>query len=103
MILVTTDFITGKEIHTIGMVKGQCIQSVHVGKDLLSGFKTIVGGELTTYTEMMDKARDVATQRMCAEAEKLGADGVVAVRCSSSAVTQGASEVMLYGTAVKFL
>ncbi len=102
MILVNTDFISGKEIETISIVKGATIQSKHVGKDILSSFKTLVGGELTSYTEMMNEARAIATRRMVDEAKSLGADGVVNIRYASSAVMQGAAEVIAYGTAVKF-
>ncbi len=102
MILVNTDFISGKELETLSIVKGATIQSKHMGKDLMAGFKTMVGGELTGYTEMMNEARAIATKRMVAEAESLGADGVINIRYSSSAVMQGAAEVICYGTAVKF-
>ncbi len=102
MILVNTDFITGKEIETIQIVKGAIIQSKHMGKDIMASFKTIVGGELKGYSEMMNEARAKATKRMVEEAEALGADGVVNIRYASAAVMQGAAEVMAYGTAVKF-
>ena len=102
MILVNTDFITGKEVETISLVKGAVIQSKHIGKDIMAGFKTIVGGELKGYSEMMNEARAKATKRMVEEAEGLGADGIVNIRYASSAVVQGAAEVMAYGTAVKF-
>lgn len=102
MILVNTDFITGKDIETLSIVKGSTIQSKHLGKDLMSGFKTLVGGELKAYSEMMDEARAIATKRMVEEAENLGADGIINIRYASSAVVQGAAEVIVYGTAVKF-
>ena len=103
MILVNTDYISGKELETLSMVKGSTIQSKHIGKDISQSFKTIVGGELKSYTKMMDEARDVATKRMIAEAEALGADAIVNIRFASSAVMQGAAEVIVYGTAVKFI
>ena len=103
MILVNTDFITGKEIETLSIVKGSTIQSKHMGKDIMAGFKTMVGGELTAYTEMMNEARAIATKRMVAEAEQMGADGIINIRYASSAVMQGAAEVIAYGTAVKFI
>ncbi|MDR1748906.1 MAG: YbjQ family protein [Spirochaetaceae bacterium] len=103
MILVNTDYITGKELDTLGLVKGSTVQSKHLGNDILSGLKTLVGGELRAYTEMMDEARAIATKRMVEEAEKLGADGVVNIRYASSAVMQGAAEIIACGTAVKFL
>ena len=86
MILVNTDFITGKELETIGLVKGSTIQSKHLGKDIMQAFKMMVGGELKAYNEMMNEARALATKRMVQEAESLGAD-----------------EVIVYGTAVKFV
>ena len=103
MILVNTDYIAGKEFEMIGMVKGATIQSVHAGKDIMNSFKTLVGGELTSYTEMMETARAKATIRMCEDAERMGADAIVNIRYTSSSVTQGAAEVMVYGTAVKIL
>ena len=102
MILVNTDYISGKELETISLVKGSTIQSKNIGKDITQGFKTIVGGELKAYTEMMNEARALATKRMVEEAEQLGADGIVNIRYASSAVMQGAAEVIAYGTAVKF-
>jgi len=102
MILVNTDYITGKEFEVIGMVRGTMIQSVHVGKDIMNSFKTLVGGELTSYTKMMDDARAIATKRMADDAQAQGADAVVNIRYASSTVTQGAAEVLAYGTAVKF-
>ena len=102
MLIVNTDFITGKELETIGLVKGSTIQSKNIGKDLGQGFKSLVGGELKSYTKMMNEARDLATDRMIEEAQTLGADAVINVRYSS-AVMQGAAEIIVYGTAVKFL
>lgn len=101
MILVTTDYIAGKEIEMIGLVKGSTIQCKNFGRDIMSGFKNLVGGEMTSYTEMMNEARDIATQRMMAEAHSLGADAIVNIRYISSEIAQGAAEVMAYGTAVK--
>jgi uncharacterized protein YbjQ (UPF0145 family) len=102
MILVNTDYITGKELDMLGLVKGSTIQSKNIGRDITQGFKTLVGGELKSYTDMMNEARALATKRMVAEAEAMGADAIVNVRYASSAVMQGAAEVMAYGTAVKF-
>ena len=103
MILVNTDYISCKNFEMIGLVRGTMIQSVHFGKDIMNSFKTLVGGELTSYTEMMNEARAIATKRMCEDAEAMGADAVVNIRYASSAVMQGAAEVMAYGTAVKFV
>ena len=102
MILVNTDYIAGKELEMLGLVKGSTIQSKNLGKDIPQGFKTLVGGELKAYNEMMNDARALATKRMVQEAEELGADAVVNIRYASAAVMQGAAEVMAYGTAVKF-
>ena len=103
MILVNTDYITGKELETLSLVKGSTIQSKHLGSDITQSFKTLVGGELKAYNEMMNDARALATKRMVAEAQQLGADAIVNVRYASSAIMQGAAEVIVYGTAVRFL
>ena len=102
MILVNTDYISGKELETLGLVQGSTIQSKNIGRDISQGFKTLVGGELKAYTDMMNEARALATKRMVGEAEALGADGVVNILYASSTVMQGAAEVIAYGTAVKF-
>jgi len=102
MILVNTDYISGKNLETLGLVKGSTIQSKNVGKDITQAFKSLIGGELKAYTEMMNEARALATKRMVEEAEQLGADGVVNIRYASSSVMQNAAEVIAYGTAVKF-
>lgn len=101
MILVNTDYISGKELEMLGLVKGSTIQSKNMFRDISQGFKTLVGGELRAYNEMMNDARALATKRMVEEAGKLGADGIVNIRYASSAVMAGAAEVMAYGTAVK--
>lgn len=103
MILVNTDYITGKTLEMLGLVRGSTIQSKNIGKDITQGFKTLVGGELKAYNEMMNEARAIATKRMVAEAEQMGADAVVNIRYASAAVMQGAAEVIAYGTAVKFM
>ena len=103
MILVNTDYISGKELEMLGIVKGSTIHSKHIGKDISQAFKTLVGGELKAYNEMMNEARAIATKRMVAEAEELGADAIVNIRYASAAVMQGAAEVIAYGTAVKFV
>ena len=102
MIIVSTDNIYGKEIaESLGIVKGEIVQSKHFGKDFMAGMKTLVGGEIKGYTEMIREAREIATKRMIEEAEKLGAYAIVGVRFGSSAVMQGAAEIIAYGTAVK--
>ena len=100
--IVTTEYISGKELEMLGLVKGATIQTKHLGKDITQSFKTLVGGELSAYTEMMNDARALATKRMVQEAEALGADAIVGVRYGSAAVMQGAAEVFAYGTAVKY-
>ncbi|MDR0522149.1 MAG: YbjQ family protein [Planctomycetaceae bacterium] len=102
MILVNTDFITGEELETLGLVKGSTIQSKNLGRDITQALKSLFGGELKTYTKMMDEARALATERMTEDAKKLGADGIVNIRYASASVTHNAAEVIAYGTAVKF-
>ena len=101
MILVTTEGINGRELEMLGLVKGSTIQTVNAVRDIGAGLKTLVGGELTKYNEMMNNARALATKRMVEEADAMGADASVGVRYSSASVMQGAAEVMAYGTAVK--
>ena len=103
MLLVNIDYLPGKELEVLGMVKGTVVQSKNFGKDFMSAMKTLVGGEITAYTEMLGEARQIASGRMAAEAEALGADAVVAMRYASSSVMQGAAECIAYGTAVKFI
>ena len=101
MLIVTTETVNGREMETLGLVKGSTIQTVNVFRDFGPGLKTLVGGELTKYTEMMGKAREIATERMISEAEALNADAIVGVRYASSSIMQSAAEVMAYGTAVR--
>ena len=102
MLLVNTETISGKELEMLGLVKGSTIQSKHLGKDIMQAFKSMLGGELTAYNDMMNEARAIATKRMVDEAQALGADAVVNVRYASSAIMQSAAEVIAYGTAVRF-
>ena len=101
MLLLTLNYVPGKEIEALGIVKGTTVQTKNFGKDFMSGMKTLVGGELSAYTEMLNEARQIATKRMVDEANALGADAIVNIRFGSSAVMQGAAEVIAYGTAVK--
>ncbi|WP_044937589.1 YbjQ family protein [Pseudobutyrivibrio sp. LB2011] len=103
MKLVSIETIPGQEFAVIGVVKGTIVQSKNFGKDFMAGMKTLVGGEIKGYTDMLVEARQIATKRMVDEAEQLGADAIVGVRYASSSVMQGAAEVLAYGTAVKFL
>lgn len=102
MILTTTEQISGKQLETLGLVKGSVIQAKNVGRDIVSALKSLVGGELTNDSKMLNEARAIATKRMIAEAEKMNADAIVTTRYSSSTIRQGAAEILIYGTAVKF-
>jgi uncharacterized protein YbjQ (UPF0145 family) len=102
MILVNTEEIPGKEIvETLGMVKGSTIRAKHLGNDILAFLRHLVGGELKEYTQMMNEAREIALQMMKKEAEELGADAIINIRFTTSSIMQGASEMLVYGTAVK--
>ena len=102
MIITTTESISGKDFDVLGVVSGSTVQTVNAINDIGAGFKTLVGGEVKKYNEMMMNARTLATDRMLQDASELGADAIVSIRYSSSAIMQGAAEVMVYGTAVKF-
>ena len=101
MLLLTLNYVPGKEIEALGIAKGTTVQSKNFGKDFMSSMKTRVGGELSAYTEMLNEARQIATKRMVDEAEALGADAVINIRYGSASMMQGAAEVVVYGTAVK--
>jgi uncharacterized protein YbjQ (UPF0145 family) len=102
MILVNTDYVTNKEIiEVLGLVKGSTVQAKHIGKDIMAELRGLVGGEISEYTEMMDKSRDIATDKMIKEANELGANAIVNIRFSTSAIMAGAAEILVYGTAVK--
>lgn len=101
MLIVTTDTIADKKIvQVLGLVKGSTVRSKNIGKDIGAGLKGLVGGELGSYTEMLTEARQIAIGRMVEEAEDMGANAIVALRLQSSAVMQGAAEMVAYGTAV---
>jgi len=102
MLIVNVSYIPGQEFDVLGIVKGNMVQSKHVGRDLMAGLKGIVGGELVGYTEMLSEAREVATTRMMDEARALKADAIVNVRFASAGIMQGSAEIIAYGTAVKF-
>jgi len=103
MILLTTEGITGKELQQLGLVQGNVVQTKSIGKDFKALGRTIVGGEIRDYTELLKEARGTATERMIQEAKDMGADAIVAVRYATSNIMDSASEVMAYGTAVKFM
>ena len=102
MLLLNIEYVPGREIEALGMVRGAVVQSKHIGKDFMASMKTLVGGELTGYTEMLVEARQIATKRLVDEAKAMGADAVINVQYGSSAIMQGAAEVIAYGTAVKY-
>jgi len=102
MLLLNIDHVPGKEFEALGLVKGSVVQSKHFGKDFMAGMKTLVGGEIVGYTEMIIEARQIATKRMVDEAEALGADAVINIRFGSASVMQSAAEIVAYGTAIKF-
>lgn len=101
--IYNTENIPGQKYELLGMVKGSMIQSKHLGRDIGNVLKSIVGGELRGYSEMLNEARAIATKRMIQEAQALNADAVVNLRYTTSAVMQGAAEILVYGTAVKFV
>ncbi len=103
MLILTANEVPGKQVEALGLVKGNVVRSKHAGKDFMAGMKSLVGGELHGYTEMLNEAREIATSRMVAEAEKLGADAIVMMRYGSAAILQGSAEIIAYGTAVKFV
>ena len=103
MKLLNIDYIPGAEIEALGLVKGTVVESKNIGKDFMAGMKTIVGVELKGYTDMLVTARQMATKRMVDEAEAMGADAIIGVRYGSSAIMQGAAEIVAYGTAVKII
>lgn len=102
MKLVSIEHIPGQEFEALDVVKGTVVYSKNFGRDFMAGMKTLVGGEIAGYTEMLNEARQIATKRMVDAAQELGADAVVGVRYASSSVMQGAAEVVAYGTAVRF-
>ena len=102
MILSNIDFVPGREVREIlGTVRGNTVQAKHIGKDIIAGFRQIVGGEIKEYTEMLSEAREIALKRMEEKAEKLGADAVINIRFMTSAIMANAAEILAYGTAVK--
>lgn len=102
MLLLNIDHIPGREIEALSLVKGSVVQCKSLGKDFMAGMKTFVGGEIESYTDMLTEARQLATKRMVDEAEKLGADAVVNIRYASASIMQGAAEITVYGTAVRY-
>ena len=102
MLLLNIEYVPGKEVEALGLVKGAVVQSKNFGRDLMAGMKTLVGGEIVSYTEMLNEARQIAMKRMVEEAEALGADAVLNIRYGSASVMQGAAEIIAFGTAVRY-
>lgn len=102
MLLVNIDYIPGRTFEVLGMVRGNVVQSKNFGSDFMAAMKTLVGGEVTAYTDLLNEARQIAIKRMVDQAEELGADAVINIRYASASVMQGAAEVIAYGTAVKY-
>lgn len=103
MKLLSIDHIPGQEYEALGMVKGTIVQTKNLGKDFMAGMKNLVGGEITSYTEMLNEARQIAVKRMVDEAKAMDADAIIGIQYGSSQVMQGAAEMVAYGTAVKII
>ena len=101
MLILTADNLPNKQFEVLGLVKGSVVRAKHIGRDFMAGLKSIVGGEIKGYTELLNEARSIATERMVAEAQNMGANAIICVRYSTCSVMDGASEVMAYGTAVR--
>ncbi len=103
MFLSTLETIPGESFQILGIAQGATVQTKNIGRDIMAGLKNIMGGELKGYTEMMQESRQIATQRMCEDAARMGADAIIGVRFTTSAIIQQAAEVLAYGTAVKII
>lgn len=104
MILSTTENIPGKEItHVLGVARGSTVRARNIGRDFFAGLKNLVGGEISEYTKLQADSREQAMQRMIDDANRMGADAIVCMRLNTSVITQGAAEILAYGTAVKFV
>ena len=103
MIITTCDLVPGQQVQILGLVSGNIVTSKHIGRDIMAGFKNVVGGEIQSYTDMMNEGRQIAEQRMVAAAEAMGANAIICMRFASASVLEGTQEMLAYGTAVKFL
>ncbi len=103
MIVTTCDVIPGQQVQVLGIVTGNIVTSKHIGRDIMAGFKNIAGGEIKSYTDMMNEGREVAESRMIEQAEKMGANGIICARYASASLMEGTQEMLAYGTAVKFV
>ena len=102
MILVNTPTIEGRIVQQLGLVSGNTVQSKNAFKDIGAGFRNLVGGEVVSYTKMLAESRDIAISRMVEQAQRMGADAIVNIRFSSASIMEGAAEILVWGTAVKF-
>ena len=103
MLITTCDVIPGKQVQVLGLVRGNIVTSKHIGRDLMAGFKNIAGGEIKSYTDMMNEGRSIAEQRMVAQAQAMGANAIICARYASASVMEGTQEMLAYGTAVRYL
>ena len=103
MIITTADILVGQQVQILGLVRGNIVTSKHIGRDIMAGFKNLAGGEIKSYTDMMNEGRAIAEQRMIEQAQQLGADAIVAMRYNSASGMEGTQEMLAYGTAVKFV
>jgi uncharacterized protein YbjQ (UPF0145 family) len=103
MLITTCDVIPGKQVEILGLVRGNVVTSKHIGRDIMAGFKNIAGGEIKSYTDMMNDGREIAEQRIVAEAQAMGANAIICARYASSSVMEGTQEMLAYGTAVRYV
>ena len=103
MLITTCDVIPGKQVEPLGLVSGNVVTSKHMGRDIMAGFKNMVGGEIKSYTDMMNEGRSIAEQRMGAQAQAMGANAIICARYASASVMEGTQEMLAYGTAVRYL
>ena len=103
MIITTGDVIPGQQVEILGVVTGNVVSSKHIGRDLMAGFKNIAGGEIKSYTDMMNEGREIAEQRMIEKAVQMGANAIICMRYASASVMEGTQEMLAYGTAVRIL
>ena len=103
MIITTCDIVPGQQVQVLGLVRGNIVTSKHIGRDLMAGLKNIAGGEIKSYTDMMNEGRSIAEQRMIAQAQAMGANAIICTRYASASVMEGTQEMLAYGTAVRYL
>ena len=103
MLITTSDVIPGMQVEVLGLVRGNVVTSKHVGRDIMAGFKNLVGGEIKSYTDMMNEGRNIAEERMVAEAEAMGANAIICARFASASVLESTQEMLAYGTAVRYV